>query len=94
MRRGASLLRASLGRTPGASKVSVGKGWGWAEGVAGVDWTADGSLGSWGRWDLGQLGQRGLGIRPCQGLRDRHRVLQCHPPSQRNGFPVTPDPIF
>lgn len=35
--------------------VSVGKGWGWSEGVAGVDLTADGSLGSWGWQDLGQL---------------------------------------
>lgn len=39
MRKGPGLLRASLGTTPGASKVEVGKGWGWAEGVAGVDLT-------------------------------------------------------
>lgn len=48
MRKGPGLLRASLGRTPGASKVEVGKGWGWAEGVAGVDLTADGSPGRGG----------------------------------------------
>lgn len=53
-RRGPDPPKASLGSTAGAGTVSVGKVWGRAEAVAGVDLTADSSLGLW-RWQaLGQ----------------------------------------
>lgn len=93
MSRGPGLPGTSLGRTPGAGDISPGKGWGWAEGVAG-------RCGLESRWLPGVVGVAGswptASVRrgPRQGLRARHRVLQCQPPGQRNGFSVTPDPIF
>lgn len=96
MRRGPGLRKASSVSNPrGAGKVSVGKDWGWAEGVAGVDLTADGSAGSVVRVaGSGPTGLRRLGNWAQSG--SKGRAQSCRMPATRSEewLLLTPYPIF